>query len=315
MAKYLPRRLRAAVRRVVAVHDCRPDRISQDQFREHFVSLIDSHFWSTVNSDRAGLAFFFNHVLCTDWNWGDIVKPRKVKSLADVITYAQVAALINATREQRYEAFFLCTYSIGLRLGEALSLEVQDIDAAQEHPRAPGQGQEESLRPPPKAHARQPAPLLDHPSASDVTVPCWFECPRTLPCDQTDEQERRAVFDQVHCPRCWHSHPCFTAHPASRLVLVGFASYLTPESHLVGTERTIHHVEIYLGILIGALTFAGSVVAFGKLSGKIGSRSLILPNRHMLNVGIGVACLLLMFIGAAPETLQKPTAKVTGLSC
>lgn len=120
------------MRRVVAVHDCRPDRISQDQFREHFVSLIESHFWSTVNSDRAGLAFFFNHVMCTDWNWGDIVKPRKVKSLADVITYAQVAALINATREQRYEAFFLCTYSIGLRLGEALSLEVQDIDAAQE---------------------------------------------------------------------------------------------------------------------------------------------------------------------------------------
>lgn len=96
---------------------------------------------------------------------------------------------------------------------------------------------------------------------------------------------------------------------------MGFASYLTPESHLVGTERPIHHVEIYLGILIGALTFTRSVVAFGKLSGKIGSRPLILPNRHMLNVGIGVACLLLMFIGAAPETLQKPTAKVTGLSC
>lgn len=88
-------------------------------------------------------------------------------------------------------------------------------------------------------------------------------------------------------------------------VLVGFASYLVPESHFVGTERTIHDVEIYLGILIGALTFTGSVVAFGKLSGKLGSRPLILPSRHMLNVGIGLACvvLLFLFIGTAPDSV------------
>ena len=62
---------------------------------------------------------------------GDIVKPKKVKSLPDVITYNQVAALINTTLEQSYEAYFLCAYSMGLRLVEALSLEVQDINAAQ----------------------------------------------------------------------------------------------------------------------------------------------------------------------------------------
>lgn len=86
-------------------------------------------------------------------------------------------------------------------------------------------------------------------------------------------------------------------------VLVGFATYLDPETHLSGTERTIHDVEIYLGILIGALTFTGSVVAFGKLSGKVGSRPLILPNRHMLNAGIGIVCivLLFLFLGTAPD--------------
>ena len=86
-------------------------------------------------------------------------------------------------------------------------------------------------------------------------------------------------------------------------VLVGFATYLDPESNYVGTERTIHDVEIYLGILIGALTFTGSVIAFGKLSGKVGSKALILPGRHMLNIGIGVACaiLLFVFLGTAPE--------------
>lgn len=95
-------------------------------------------------------------------------------------------------------------------------------------------------------------------------------------------------------------------------VLVGFASYLTPESQYLGTERTIHDVEIYLGILIGALTFTGSVIAFGKLSGKVGSKPLILPSRHLLNIGIGVACLILMFlfIGTAPEPGSAAAADV-----
>lgn len=86
-------------------------------------------------------------------------------------------------------------------------------------------------------------------------------------------------------------------------VLVGYATYLDPEASYVGVERTIHDVEIYLGILIGALTFTGSVVAFGKLSGKIGSKPLVLPQRPLIIGGIGVACLILLFlfIGAAPD--------------
>ncbi|MFK7891661.1 MAG: Re/Si-specific NAD(P)(+) transhydrogenase subunit beta [Granulosicoccus sp.] len=94
-------------------------------------------------------------------------------------------------------------------------------------------------------------------------------------------------------------------------VLVGFASYLDPESSYFGAERTIHDVEIYLGILIGALTFTGSVIAFGKLSGKVTSQALILPGRHMLNIGIGIACLILLFLflGTAPDVATAdPTA-------
>ena len=55
-------------------------------------------------------------------------------------------------------------------------------------------------------------------------------------------------------------------------VLVGFVNFLDPEVHYTGVELTIHDVETYLGILIGAVTFSGSVIAFGKLSGKIGAR-------------------------------------------
>lgn len=79
-------------------------------------------------------------------------------------------------------------------------------------------------------------------------------------------------------------------------VLVGFASYFDPNSHLVGSAKTIHNVEVYLGVLIGALTFTGSVVAFGKLNGKIGSQPLMLPHRHLLNLAIGVICLVLLFV-------------------
>ena len=69
-------------------------------------------------------------------------------------------------------------------------------------------------------------------------------------------------------------------------VFVGFASFMDPNSNFEGVEKTIHDIEIYLGILIGAVTFSGSVIAFGKLSGKIGGSPLILPARHWLNLGL-----------------------------
>ena len=67
--------------------------------------------------------------------------------------------------------------------------------------------------------------------------------------------------------------------------LVGFASYVdTSTVFPTPAEKAIHEVEIYIGILIGAVTFSGSLVAFGKLSGKIGGKPLLLPGRHLLNL-------------------------------
>jgi len=66
--------------------------------------------------------------------------------------------------------------------------------------------------------------------------------------------------------------------------LVGFASYVDTSIVLTGAEKTIHEVEIYVGILIGAITFSGSVIAFGKLSGRIGGKPMLLPARHWLNL-------------------------------
>jgi NAD(P) transhydrogenase subunit beta len=76
-------------------------------------------------------------------------------------------------------------------------------------------------------------------------------------------------------------------------VLVGFGSYLGPAPQLTALEVTIHEVEIFVGVFIGAITFTGSVVAFGKLRGSISGKPLMLPMRHLLNVGMVVGCVVL----------------------
>jgi NAD(P) transhydrogenase subunit beta len=69
-------------------------------------------------------------------------------------------------------------------------------------------------------------------------------------------------------------------------VLVGYVNFMDPTVSFVGVEKTIHEIEIYLGVLIGAVTFSGSVIAFGKLSGKITGNPMLLPARHWLNLGL-----------------------------
>jgi len=77
-------------------------------------------------------------------------------------------------------------------------------------------------------------------------------------------------------------------------VLVGFANFLDHAEALAGVEQTIHAVETYLGILIGAVTLSGSVIAFGKLNGSIGGKPLTLPGRHLLNLGLLIATLVVL---------------------
>lgn len=84
-------------------------------------------------------------------------------------------------------------------------------------------------------------------------------------------------------------------------VLIGFATYIGGSDHFQGAERAIHEVEIYLGVLIGAVTFTGSVIAFGKLRGLIDGKPMLLPARHWLNLALGIICIWLAteFVGSA----------------
>ncbi len=85
-------------------------------------------------------------------------------------------------------------------------------------------------------------------------------------------------------------------------VLVGFGSLLTPQE-AEGAELVIHELEVFIGVFVGAITFTGSVVAFGKLRGSIRSKPLLLPGRHLLNFSMLTACVVLgvLFVGAPTE--------------
>jgi len=87
-------------------------------------------------------------------------------------------------------------------------------------------------------------------------------------------------------------------------VLVGYAFFLDPGIEFTGVEKTIHHIEIFIGICIGALTFTGSITAYGKLNELISGRPLILPARHWLNLVllIGVIFCGVKFVGAETQT-------------
>ena len=85
-------------------------------------------------------------------------------------------------------------------------------------------------------------------------------------------------------------------------VLVGFGSYLDPKTHLLSsTEHTIHLVEVFIGVFIGALTFTGSIIAWGKLEGKVRSKPLLYPGRHAVNIILILTSIVLGVLFANAE--------------
>ena len=94
-------------------------------------------------------------------------------------------------------------------------------------------------------------------------------------------------------------------------VFIGLNSDMDPPAGLMGAELIIHEVEIFVGVFIGAITFTGSVIAYGKPSGILNGKPLTLPGRHALNLIMVLACIGLgaMYVNhAGPWTLWAMTA-------
>ncbi|WOQ16056.1 Re/Si-specific NAD(P)(+) transhydrogenase subunit beta [Raineyella sp. W15-4] len=94
-------------------------------------------------------------------------------------------------------------------------------------------------------------------------------------------------------------------------VLVGFNSFLA-----VDADRSAAHlIEVFVGVLIGAYTFTGSLVAFGKLSGRLKSKPLMIPGRNLVNLAIGVVCVGLgVWFVLIPSLLPLLLMTVLGLA-
>jgi len=103
--------------------------LSEQQLTDYFSKLLSTHSWSAVKLDLYGLKFFYQHVLKKPWQHVDLIKPPRTKRLPDIVTVEEAARLFNATRKLSYRVLYFVLYSMGLRLGEGLRLEVGDIDA------------------------------------------------------------------------------------------------------------------------------------------------------------------------------------------
>ena len=117
-----------AIRRVGAYFDHQIDALTETQLTDYFTDLIGSHSWTTVKLDLYGLKFYYAHVLRKAWVAPGLIKPPKSQRLPDIVTVAEVQQIIAATRVLSYRVFFFTLYSLGLRLGEGLRLQVGDID-------------------------------------------------------------------------------------------------------------------------------------------------------------------------------------------
>ena len=121
-----------AIRRVGRYFEYQIEELSEQQLTDYFIDLLDSHSWSAVKLDLYGLKFFYAHVLHKPWVNVDLIKPPKAQRLPDILTVDEAKGVFLATRTLSYRVFYFTAYSLGLRLGEGLRLQVGDIDAARQ---------------------------------------------------------------------------------------------------------------------------------------------------------------------------------------
>lgn len=118
-----------AIRRIGEYFQYQLDDLKQDQLLNYFCDLLDRLSWSAVKLDLYGLKFFYTHVLKRTWVDIPLIKPPKTSRIPDIVTIDEVYRLFLNTHKLSYRVFFFTLYSLGLRLGEGLKLEVGDIDA------------------------------------------------------------------------------------------------------------------------------------------------------------------------------------------
>lgn len=121
-----------AIRRTGKYFGYKINKLTEQQLISYFTDLLKSHSWSTVKLDLYGLKFYYQHTLRTPWVNVDLIKPPRTKRLPDILTIEETVALLKATNKISYRVFYFTLYSLGLRLGEGLRLQLGDIDATRQ---------------------------------------------------------------------------------------------------------------------------------------------------------------------------------------
>lgn len=121
-----------SMRMLVEHYDKMPDLITEDELRDYFIYRQDVSRWSpaTMRICHAGIKFFFLHVLRKEWHLFNILRAQSEKRLPAVLSKKEVRAVLRKVKTFHNYAYLVTVYSCGLRLQEALFLEVSDIDGA-----------------------------------------------------------------------------------------------------------------------------------------------------------------------------------------
>lgn len=106
--------------------------LTKPQLVNYFSDRLDSRSWSAVKLDLYGLKFFYTHVLDKPWEIVNLVKPPNCQRLPDIVTVDEAKGLFTKTLILSYRVFYFTIYSLGLRLGEGLRLEIADIDPSRQ---------------------------------------------------------------------------------------------------------------------------------------------------------------------------------------
>ena len=118
-----------AIRRAADYFDRCPDaRLTKEDLSQFFNDLLKTHSWSTIKRDRNGLQRFWELILELEWDWVTIVKPPCSKTLPDILSPNELNRFLAHIDKPAYAVICHIMYTLGLRIGEALNLQIGDID-------------------------------------------------------------------------------------------------------------------------------------------------------------------------------------------
>ena len=117
------------IRRLATWGDKCPDRrLKKADFEAYFSQLIQTHSWSTIKCDRNAIMHYWTLVLERDWDYIDLIKPPTVKHLPDILVAEEINQTLRCVHRIHYQVYLYTVYTLGIRLSEALYLQINDID-------------------------------------------------------------------------------------------------------------------------------------------------------------------------------------------